>query len=144
MKLSEDYRIFFLRIRGPTLSPVSSLCFMCDLSQTGNWNRKKTKKSEIQLIINKSIFFNVIIDDEPELCGRGISVSVAVCSARRGNWKLTVFCAADMQIISTASEQNTSSFRICQKLFRSHDHDLHRLFLAKISEVTRLASWACR
>lgn len=31
-----DYSIFFLSMSGPTLSPVSSLCFKCDLSQTGN------------------------------------------------------------------------------------------------------------
>lgn len=30
------YNIFFLRMSGPTLSPVSSLCFKWDLSQTGN------------------------------------------------------------------------------------------------------------
>lgn len=35
-KASVDYRIFFLSMSGPTLSPVSSLCFKCDLSQTGN------------------------------------------------------------------------------------------------------------
>lgn len=35
-----DYNNFFLRMSGPTLSPVSSLCFKCDLSQTGNYNRK--------------------------------------------------------------------------------------------------------
>lgn len=31
-----DYNIFFLSMSGPTLSPVSSLCFKWDLSQTGN------------------------------------------------------------------------------------------------------------
>lgn len=31
-----DYSIFFLSMSGPTLSPVSSLCFTWDLSQTGN------------------------------------------------------------------------------------------------------------
>lgn len=38
-----DYSIFFLSMRGPTLSPVSSLCFKWDLSQTGNYNKKEDR-----------------------------------------------------------------------------------------------------
>lgn len=40
------YASFLLMIRGPTLSPVSSLCFVWEPSHSGNW-KKKEKTSEV-------------------------------------------------------------------------------------------------
>lgn len=61
MSLSEPpkkvgYSVFFLRISGPTLSPVNSLCFMCDLSQTGNC-KKRNNNSVLGTQENGHILF---------------------------------------------------------------------------------------